>query len=284
MKRLLVCTDLTESSDMIVKAAEELRARNNCQTDFLYVSELPFHITDVLNENLKKSISEIFFRDLPKTLEAKLLDQLKRCQAIGKAIIRKGRIYSEILNLANTGNYDLIVMGHGRTSMVLQLIGSNAYKVISSCPIPLLIMKTEPKWDKVVGLVDDSPEMESIIIGTYDFARNFRCASSSLLSVWFDIPEPFGDSSKGFELEQKIKQEAAFYADEAKPSMVRVEPTRELQVAYRINELLKDEKAGTIVLKRSSGSRAKLYIGSTTKRLTEIFDGNLLILPATQKN
>ena len=284
MKRLLVCTDLTESSDMIVKAAEELRVRNDCQADYLYVSELPFHITDVLNEDLKKSISETFFRDLPKTLEAKLLDQLKRCQTSGKAIIREGRIYREILNLANTGDYDLIVMGHGRTSMVLQLIGSNAFKVISSCPIPLLIVKSEPKWDKVVGLVDDSPEMESIIIGTYDFARNFRCSSTSLLSVWFDMPEPFGDSSKGFELEQKIKEEAAFYADESKSSMVRVEPTRELQVAYRINELLKDEKAGTIVLKRSSGKTTRFYIGSTTKRLTEIFDGNLLILPATQKN
>lgn len=282
IKRLLVCTDLSESSDKVVRAAEELKVRNNCQVDYLFVSELPFHLGDVLKEGLKGLTSETFFEDLTHTYESRLKLQLKRCEAHGKIIIKEGRIYQEILNLANSGDYDLLVMGHGQSSVLHQIVGSNAFKVITSCRIPLFILKSQLKWDKVVGLVDDSPEAEGIIIGTYDFTKNFKFSSTEFLSVWFDIPEPFGSSQKGFELEEKLKEKVAFYADESRVAKVRVEPTRELQIAYHINDLLKDRSISTIALKRSSNHTSKFYIGSTTKRLTEIFLGNLLIFPATK--
>ena len=71
MKRLLVCTDLSESSDQALKAAVEMQKRNGGSVDLLHVSELGLHLDDVLSDGLKSTYRDVFLSDFKKSIDVK---------------------------------------------------------------------------------------------------------------------------------------------------------------------------------------------------------------------
>ena len=280
MKRILVCTDLSEYSDQVLKAAQELRNRIDGSIDLLYVSELGLHLEDVLNAPLKVTYREVFLGGLKESINTKIAEQIKRCGIRPNIIYREGKVDEVIVDIANEGKHDLIVMGHGQKPLIKQLLGSNASKVISNTPISLLIIKTPLRLYKIAGLVDESRQMDRVVIGTLDFLRNFKCEEAEFISLWMDFPEPFGNSAEGLKVKERLQEEVELYANPTDKTSVRTEPTRELKLAYPIERILKQDKIDVVVLKKfSEGNIKRIYIGSTTKRLLEIFAGNLLILP-----
>lgn len=280
MKRMLVCTDFSESSDLVLKAAEELRLKNGGSIDLLHISELGLHLEDVLTDPLKKTYRDVFLGGLKESLEAKILNQVKRCGLSPNIIYRDGKVDEVIVEMAGEGKHDLIVMGHGQKPFIKQLLGSNTAKVISNTPLPLLVIKTTLRLQKIAGLVDESRKMDRIVIGTLDFLRNFQCGEAEFISLWLDFPAPFGNSEEGFKVKTSLNEEIEHYANPSDKTSLRVGPTRELKLAIPLEKILKEDKIDIVVLKKfSEGNPKRAYIGSTTKRLLEIFEGNLLILP-----
>jgi nucleotide-binding universal stress UspA family protein len=280
MKKILVCTDFSEASDHALRAAGELLSRNGGSLDILYVSEIGLHLDEVLNETMKKTYRTAFLGDLSATMNAKMQDQMNRCGVQGNTIYRDGKVSEIILNMANEGNHDLLVMGHGQRTIMRQILGSTVFKIISSTPLPLLVTKIPLKLGRVAGLVDESREMDQIILGTLDFLRNFQCEEAEFISLWMDFPQPFGNNDTPTDIEKKLREQVEHFCHEADKVSIRVEPTRELKLAYPLVEMLKEDKIDIAILKRfTSGNLKRVYIGSTTKRLIEIFEGNVLILP-----
>ncbi len=280
MKRLLVCTDFSESSDQALRAASEMQKRNGGTIDVLYVSELGLHLDDVLSDASKSTFRGAFLSDLKESIDLKISAQMKKCGCQGNFIYREGQVDEVILEMANEGNHDLLIMGHGRKPFLKQLLGSNAAKVISHTPLATLVIKTPIKFGKIAGLVDESRQMDRVVIGTLDFYRNFQCQEAEFISLWMDFPEPFGIAGEGAKVESRLKEEVELYANPGEKTSVRTEPTKELKLAYPIESILKQDKIDIVVLKKfSEGNLKRVYIGSTTKRLLDIFEGNLLILP-----
>lgn len=279
MKRMLVCTDLTESSDIVLRAAEKMRQRNGGSIDLLYVSELGFQFEGVMNDSFKNTYRDIFLGGIKTSIEEKIDAQLKRCGVEGRSIIRDGKVDKVIAEEADKGLHDLIIMGHGQKPYIQRILGSNALKLASHAPIPLFIVKKDPLFSKAAGLIDESRSLDKIIIGTYDFCANFKYESSAFISLWMDFPEPFG-TSEGSQIESRIRSEVEHFADRGEKAQVIIKPTRELKVADPLHEILISEKVDSIVLKKFSGPNlSRIYIGSTTKRLLEVFEGNILVLP-----
>lgn len=279
MKRILCCTDFSENSDTVLKAAEILRKKNNGTIHLLHVSETGFNLEENLSEEMKKTYKGTFLSGLKDHLESKLQEQIKRCGIEATPIYQDGKTTDIVFKMADSGNYDLLVLGHGRSPILSQLLGSTAYKMISSTPLPLLIVKKELSLERVTGLIDESKSVDKIIIGTYNFYQNFNCQNVSFVSLWMDFPAPFG-TTEGVQVKEKIQDEVKHFAPMGVNATVTVEPTKELKLADPLVKHLKNQNTSVAVMKKfSEGNLKRIYIGSTTKRLLEIFDGNLLILP-----
>lgn len=278
MKRILVCTDFSDSSNLALKAAEELRQRNQGSIHLLHVYELGFELNDILSE--PQTYRDVLLGGIKKSFDDKLATQILTCNAQATPLIKNGNLIENIQQLADEGEYDLIVMGHGRSPIMSQLIGSNAYKMISATPLPLLVVKTPLKFERVAGLIDESRTRENIIIATFDFYEKFGLKDVSFIRLWMDFPEPFGNQHGAVEIRDKLVEEITHFGPPQIKPDIKIEPTRELKLADPLNRILKDIKADVAVLKKfSEGNLKRIYIGSTTKKLLEIFEGNLLIIP-----
>lgn len=67
---------------------------------------------------------------------------------------RKGRIYKEFSIVAKQGNFDLAIIGtHGISGFEEFWVGSNAYKIISYCPCPVISVRTDYKRHGKIGKI-----------------------------------------------------------------------------------------------------------------------------------
>jgi nucleotide-binding universal stress UspA family protein len=75
---------------------------------------------------------------------------------------RKGKVYTEIANLARSIDCDMIVTGtHGVSGFEEFWIGSNAYRIVTHAPIPVVTLRLDFKADginKIVMPIDSSQE------------------------------------------------------------------------------------------------------------------------------
>jgi nucleotide-binding universal stress UspA family protein len=85
---------------------------------------------------VKDYLREVADKDLAAA--RKLLD---RAEVKHDMIFRTGRIAPEIVDAANNGKFDMIVMGSkGRSALKDLLIGSIAQKVIGTSTVPVLLV------------------------------------------------------------------------------------------------------------------------------------------------
>lgn len=279
MKRILVCTDFSKTSDIVLKAADQLAQKNQGIVHLLHVSELALHLAD-LEEAESLNYRSLLLDSMKNSILEKMKAQLERCNSNAQPIIKSGKTESVILELTSGGDFDLIVMGHSLGPIASRILGSTAYKVISGTQIPLLLIKNELRLNKVVGLIDESRDMERIIVGTFDFYQNFECMDVEFISLHRGFVPPFTYAEEVLNLKEKIKEQVAHFSPVKAKPLIHVESIRELKLAPPLNEMLKKVNADVAVLKKyTDGNLKRIYIGSTSKNLLDIFDGNLLILP-----
>lgn len=279
MTRMLVCTDLSAESDLVLKAAEELRNINNGTIDLLYVSDLGFKFDEILGQSSRPTYRDAFMGDLKASIESKMKDQISRTGIKCNTLIKDGKVSEVVKAISEENQHDLIVMGHGRKPLVHKILGSNANKMISHSVLPVMVIKKTLALNKVAGLIDESRSLDRIIIGSFDFFRNFKCKGITFVSLWMDFPEPFGNPH-GRDTEEKVYEEIKHFAKENEKFDVKFGPTKELRLAEPLEKILSKEHVDVVIVKRfSQGNLKRVHIGSTTKQLLEIFDGNILVLP-----
>lgn len=276
MKRILVCTDLTPESDVVLKAADTLCRKHEGTLDILYVSDMGLHIDEVIKDTFK----EVFLKDLRTSIETKMKAQMERLQISGNILIKSGGVAEGIVNLADQGNHDLVMMGHGRKHFMEKILGSNAAKVVSTCTVPLLVIKKNPDFKKIGCLIDESRPMDKLIIGAFNYMKNFGYEEAEFLSLWIDFPKPFGISEEGHLVQDKVSREVEYFAPQNVKYVVKTSPTRELKLGDALEKILVSDGVDTAVVKRfSEGNLKRVYIGSTTRRILENFAGNILVIP-----
>jgi nucleotide-binding universal stress UspA family protein len=78
----------------------------------------------------------------PEQLVAPALQTLADAGLKATLLVDEGDAGLEIAQLAQDGNYDMIVIGsHGRSLFKRALLGSVASKVIASCTVPVLVIR-----------------------------------------------------------------------------------------------------------------------------------------------
>lgn len=94
--------------------------------------------------------------------------------------IRKGKVYVEISNQAKYSDVHLIVAGtHGVSGFEEFWIGSNAYKIVTSAPCPVITIRESFIWNqkhfkKIILPIDSTMETRQKVKFTTELAKYFN--------------------------------------------------------------------------------------------------------------
>jgi nucleotide-binding universal stress UspA family protein len=131
LQRILYCTDFSEPSEQAWDHAASLAAEYHAELTLLQVLEDLSSSSDIENET------------------AKALERLEReissCapkNVVTRPVVRIGKAYQQIIQLALESRTDLIIMGvRGRNALDLAVFGSTTYRVVQLGPCPVLVVR-----------------------------------------------------------------------------------------------------------------------------------------------
>ena len=167
MKKILVPTDFSEQAHNALRAAIGIARKSNAEIVLLHIIDLPQETMDMIKPGY--DLPEImFFKQHAETRlsEISLSSELSGLNV--SQILKLGRTFDEVTQVAHDQNIDLIVMGsHGASGFKEFFIGSNTEKVIRTSAIPVLTIKgnqADVKFNKVI-VANDFTEEASVGFG-----------------------------------------------------------------------------------------------------------------------
>jgi nucleotide-binding universal stress UspA family protein len=128
LNRILFCTDFSENSQRALDHALSVSDEYTAELILLHVLEDTAALVDLeeAEATALRRLDEMVSRN------GREADKIK-------TIVRKGRAYEEIIQLASEMRADIVVMSmRGRTALDLALFGSTSYRVIQLGPSPVL--------------------------------------------------------------------------------------------------------------------------------------------------
>jgi len=141
IKKILCALDLSDHSKCVAEYAVLLARMSNAKVIAVYAAPTltqytGFHVPPRTIENF---VGEIV-SGAESAMSAFLLENFEGIEVEGEIIV--GYAAEEILNLAETENVDIIIMGtHGRKGIDRILFGSVAEKVVKNSSIPVLTIR-----------------------------------------------------------------------------------------------------------------------------------------------
>lgn len=141
MKNILVPIDGSKNSKLALEKAKELAKVSNGQvTVVTIVKDLSSQLYNLENKD-KEEIRNVFKKQGKEILKEGL-EVFEECSGKIESLFINGDSAQEIINLADTGKYDLIVMGsRGLNAFSRLMIGSVSNKVLNHVSISVLIVK-----------------------------------------------------------------------------------------------------------------------------------------------
>ena len=135
LQRILCCTDFSDQSEQALEHAVSLAREYGGELTLLHVLENVAGSADIEREIAKAM----------ETLEKRISPETRRdCKT--KSLVRIGKPYQQIVELALESRTDLIVMGvRGRNALDLAVFGSTTYRVVQLGPCPVLVVHTRER-------------------------------------------------------------------------------------------------------------------------------------------
>lgn len=138
MKNILVAVDFSTYSERAARQAVTLFADSK---HFQFVYVLPLTYADLWSLPSIQNMKEI--REKSEKKMDELIKSLNMpSESTAEYGILEGDPAERIIGLANSGKYDIVVMGHRGHSLVGDLlVGSTVMKVMSKAKIPVTVIK-----------------------------------------------------------------------------------------------------------------------------------------------
>lgn len=136
LRRILVPVDFSGCSRKALEYGRSFARQFNAELVLLHVIDLP--VSGGLP--MEPVLPDL---EAPETVAKDLATWAREAGGPStKAVIRTGPAWAEIVEAADEGNVDLIVVGtHGRTGLAHLLLGSTAEKVMREAPCPVLVVR-----------------------------------------------------------------------------------------------------------------------------------------------
>ncbi|GGG35397.1 universal stress protein UspA [Croceivirga lutea] len=187
MKSILVPVDFSKQSEIALKKAAHLAKKNNAELYVLHMLEIAPSLGqggDYIPQAQIVHLIKIIEEKLEKFLQKPFLDGIKVTP-----IIKHYKVFSEVNELAQKHNVDLVVMGsHGTDGLEEFFIGSNTERVIRSSEVPVLVVKGEIadfSADRFVFACDFKEENVNVVKKAVAFAE---ALGSEVKLVYINTP------------------------------------------------------------------------------------------------
>lgn len=277
--KILVCTDFSPSSDIALKSAAVIAKKTNAELHAVFVSEIPVYWDMIASGASAILMTEEQILNLHKSMKTNMENQLKRCDVKCETHLPFGLVAEAIAKVSSEVRPDLIVLGNRKKSNMFYL-GNVITKVLADSRVPILVTRhlIKDSGVKIAGLVDTHDSFHSIISEVKRYSDNLH-GEAEILSLWKDHFSQLTEQDKE-EVGNKISKQIKAQLQSVPEIKVKVLRSQEKSTAFHLAEILENDKIDLAVMKRhQKGWLEKFLIGSETRRMLEIFDGNILVLP-----
>ncbi len=267
-KKLLVAVDGSETSLHALK--ESFKLAINEKSWITVVSVTPPYKGD-----LDLVVMGDVMASIRKPCEDALLkarEMAEREKALIKTVYEEGEPYERIIDLAESENCDLIVMGRrGLRRLERVFVGSVTARVIGYSPIDVLVVPrdTTVAWEKILIATDGSRYSMAATKQAIDFAKSYG-GELKVMSV-VDVPAEFYGEAPQV-VDDMIKKAKGYVEDikkQAESEGIRTETyVREGESYLAITALARKEDIKTIVMGSHGRTGLKrLLMGSVTEKV-----------------
>ncbi len=148
MKKILVPVDFSETSILAITIAIKIANILNSSITLLHVKLDSKYQPDFAKDNIEAVLAKNASQHLSNILEEKR-SEYTVANGVFDFRIREGNVVREIRNQAHYNDIDLIVVGtHGMSGFEDRWLGSNAYRLISNAPCPVLAVRQNMKFNR----------------------------------------------------------------------------------------------------------------------------------------
>lgn len=268
-RKILVAVDGSDSSKNAFRQA--CRIARDDKSWITVVTTIPLYHDqfDVLStrEKVERALKE----DGEKTL-AEIKRLADEEDAFIKPRLEEGNAFDTIMDIAEDGNFDLIVMGrHGKTRLEKALVENVTARVIGHSQRDVLVVpnNTSLTWDNIFLATDGSKYSKAAAEKAIDLAKSYK-GQLRIISV-VDVTEEFQTQAPGA-VEALIKEAKRFVEDVRKKAEAEGISTeifvREGETFRVITDLSREYGSGIIVMGSHGRTGLKrLLMGSVTEKV-----------------
>ena len=201
INRIAVPTDFSDTANVAIDHAVDIAKRFNAELFLLHVLETGAY-QGIFAPSKKTEYDELESAQQKLQEEAHLLERNTGLNVSQEVV--SGRIYEEIVNATTERKTDLIVMGtHGVSGWAEFFVGSNAFKVVTQSPCPVLSIQgnsSKADCENIILPIDQTPETRQKVRFAAAMAKKFG-SPINIASLISD-----DDSNVRFEFEKKVAQ------------------------------------------------------------------------------
>ena len=201
MKRIIVPIDFSEHSEYALEAAANLAQKYDSELIVLHMLELSNAIL-IADEN---SINEeaVFYLKLAEQKFEAFLDKPYLEGIEVTPIVKHFKVWSEVNDVANKHEANLIIMGsHGASGVKEVLVGSNTEKVVRHADVPVLVIKHNPILLDFENGVFASDFSEEAIAPYLNARKTFKKLGAKMHLVYVNAPD--GNFKSSTEIDKRV--------------------------------------------------------------------------------
>jgi len=258
MKHIIVPVDFSEESINGLRLALIFANKFKARLQMVYVQKLPSELGRVGFEEEKRR-ADIEFEKLIKEFSPKFHDESKF-----EYIVKKGKIYREIVNQAQAFEGSVIVSStHGASGFEEFFMGSNSFKIVSAAGNPVITIRhgAVPREIKTIILpIDISVETRQKVLLTAEIAKIFE-AEVHVLGV---------STTKAEDIDAKIEaysKQVCEYLKERDIKYVKHRLVGENMVSTIIDYARDNEADLVSIMTEQSESLANFVLGSYAQQM-----------------
>ena len=169
---ILVPIDFSEISENALNHAVKVAKIYNNEITLLYIMEESF-----LSGLFSAGNNEVMVDAIKAKVAQKASDLATNTGLKVNFAVEKGKVYKAIAELANSQNFDSIIMGSSGASGLEQIIGSNASRTIQYSEVPVVVVKVNPigaqGYKKIVMPIDLSIESRQKVEWAIHLGKKF---------------------------------------------------------------------------------------------------------------
>lgn len=187
MKKIIVPIDFSEHSNYALETAAMIAKKFNIQILALHMLEMS-DATLISNDNEQHAKAVFFLKLAEQKFEAFLdKDYLKGVDIL--PIVKHYKVFSEVSQVANEHNADLIIMGsHGASGLTEIFVGSNTEKVVRYSEIPVLVIKSKPMGVDYINVVFASDFSKEAVKPYINATKMFQKFGSQIQLLYVNVP------------------------------------------------------------------------------------------------